>query len=207
VDPKDDPEARIRDLERSLGDVARTSELTSPTAGTSAGVRGSKTVLLVVAVGLVALAAGVAFVVVRHSGGSTSNSVPTSRPSVSPATTAPASQPLQRLYQVRPRAYTSNDCAPADSPNRQALATVECKKTSDPGSPTYAAFSLYPNAAALDKAFQDGLSEDAVTPCPNGGVRQVSGNPKGRQTFPLERCSVERTTKGRTCCGPKLKTC
>jgi serine/threonine kinase PknH len=168
VDPKDDPEARIRELERSLSDVASTSELTSPTTRTTAGVRGSRTVVLVVAVGLVALAAGVAFVVARHSGGRSSTGVPSSRPSVS-TTTAPASQPLQRLYQVLPRAYTSDNCSPADSPNRQALATVECKKTPDPGSPTYAAFSLYPNAAALDKAFQDGISEDAVTPCPHGG--------------------------------------
>lgn len=68
-----------------------------------------------------------------------------------------------------PQAYTSSNCSPANSPNRQALATVECKKTSDPGSPTYAAFSLYPNAAALDKAFQDGISEDVVMPCPHGG--------------------------------------
>jgi serine/threonine kinase PknH len=171
VDPKDDPEARIRELERSLGDFASKSELTSPTTRTTAGVRGSRTVVLVVAVGLVALAAGVAFVVARHSGGSSSASLPSSRPSVSTTTTtiAPASQPLQRLYEVLPGAYTSNNCTPADSPNRQALATVECKKTPDPGSPTYAAFSLYPNAAALDKAFQDGISEDAVTPCPHGG--------------------------------------
>jgi serine/threonine kinase PknH len=169
VDPKDDPEARIRELERSLGDVASKSELTSPTMRTTAGVRGSRTVVLVVAVGLAALAAGVAFVVARHSAGSSSTSVPSRRPSVSSTTTVPASQPLQRLYQVLPRAYTSNNCSPADSPNRQALATVECKKTSDPGSPTYAAFSLYPNAAALDKAFQDGISEDAVAPCPHGG--------------------------------------
>jgi len=181
VNPRDDPEARIRELERSLGDVARTSELKSPTTGTTTGVRGSKAVLPVVAVGLVALAAGVAFVVMRHSGGSTSNSVPSSLPSVSSATTAPASPSLQRLYQVLPRAYASNGCSPADSPNRQALATVECKKTSDPGSPTHATFSLYPNAAALDKAFQDGISEDAVTPCPDGGdspgIWQAEGEP------------------------------
>jgi len=56
VDPKDDPEARIRELERSLSDAAGKSELTaaergggydkysaSPTARTTAGFRGSKT--------------------------------------------------------------------------------------------------------------------------------------------------------------------
>jgi serine/threonine kinase PknH len=181
VDPKDDPEARIRELERSGSDFARASELTSPTARTATGLRGSRTVVLVVSVGLVALAAGVAVVLARHSGGSSSTSVHSSRSSTSTTTTAPASQPLQRLYQVLPPAYTSNNCSPADSPNHQALATVECQKTSDPGSPTYAAFSLYPNAAALDKAFQDGISEDAVTPCPHGGdspgVWQTEGAP------------------------------
>lgn len=183
MDPQDDPEARIRELERSLSDVASTSELTSPTTRTSAGFRGSRTVLLMIAVGAVALAAGVAFVVVRHSGGSSSTGVPTSRPGISSTTTKPANQPLQRLYQVLPRGYNSNNCSPADSPNRQALATVECKKTSDPGSPAYAAFSLYPDATALDKAFQDGISEDTVTPCPHGGdspgIWHTDGAPAG----------------------------
>ena len=185
MDPKDDPEARIRELERSVSDFASNSEVTSPTTRTTAGVRGSRTVLLL-AVGLVVVAGGVAFVVARHSGGSSSTSVSSRRPSVSTTTTttttAPASQPLQRLYQVLPRAYRSDNCSPTDSPNHQALATVECKKTSDPGSPTYAAFSLYPNAAALDKAFQDGISEDAVTPCPQGGdspgIWHTEGAPK-----------------------------
>ena len=174
MDPKDDPEARIRELERSLADVASTSELTSPTPRSTAGGRGSRTVVLVIAVGLAALAAGVAFFVVQRSGGRTPTSVSStrvhgSRPSISTTTATPASQPLQRLYAVLPRAYTSNNCSPADSPNSQALATVECKKTSDPDSPTYAAFSLYPSAAALEKAFNNGVSEDTVTPCPHGG--------------------------------------
>lgn len=183
MDPQDDPEARIRELERSLSDVASTSELTSPTTPTTAGFRRPKTVLFVVGVGLVALAAAVGVVVTRHSGGSRSTAVPSSRPSISSTTATPASQPLQRLYQVLPRGYNSNNCSPADSPNRQALATVECKKTADPGSPTYAAFSLYPNATALDKAFQDGISEDTVTPCPHGGdspgIWHTDGAPAG----------------------------
>jgi serine/threonine-protein kinase len=184
MDPQDDPEARIRELERSLSDVAGTSELTSPTTRTTAGFRGSKTVLLVAAVGLLVLAAGVATVIARHSGGSSSTGLSSSRPSISSTTTTqPANQPLQRLYQVLPRSYNSTNCSPADSPNRQALATVECKKTSDPGSPAYAAFSLYPNATALDKAFQDGITEDAVTPCPQGGdspgIWHTDGGPAG----------------------------
>ena len=42
VDPKDDPEARIRELERSASDFASRSELTSPTTRTTARVRGSR---------------------------------------------------------------------------------------------------------------------------------------------------------------------
>jgi hypothetical protein len=71
--PKDDPEVRIRELERSVSDFARSSELTAPTTGTTAGVRGSRTVVLVVAVGLVILAGVVGFVV-QHSGGRSSTS-------------------------------------------------------------------------------------------------------------------------------------
>ena len=68
MDPKDDPEARIRELERSLSDVAGKSELTAaerggyanysavPTTRTSRGFRRSRVVLLVVAIVAVALA-------------------------------------------------------------------------------------------------------------------------------------------------------
>jgi hypothetical protein len=164
VDPNDDPEVRIRELEHSLSDVASNSELipAAPTAGTS-GFGGKKMALLGLAIGLVALGAGVAVGIARHSGGSSGTGATGSPPS------APASQPLQRLYHVLPRGYSSANCSPASSPNHQALSTVECKKTSDPASPAYATFSLYPDPTALDKAFQDGISEDVVTPCPNGG--------------------------------------
>lgn len=193
MDPKDDPEARIRELERSLSDVAGKSELTAaerggydndsavPTTRTTRGFRRSRVVLLVVAVVAVALAAGVAVVVARHSGGSSSTGVHSGRPGISSATSGPANQPLQRLYQLLPRGYDSNNCSTVSSPNRQALATVECPKTSDPSSPTSAAFSLYPNAAALDAAFQNGIEEDTVTPCPNGnqspGIWQTDAAP------------------------------
>jgi serine/threonine kinase PknH len=183
VDPKDDPEARIRELERSLGDVASKSELTAAatTTRTTAGFRRPKTVLVVVAIGLAALAAGVAVVLVRLSGGSSSTGATSSRPSSASTTTSPANQSLQRLYQVLPRGYNANNCSPSDTPNHQALATVQCGKTSDPGSPPFAAFTLYPNATALDNAFKDGISEDVVTPCPNGadspGVWRADGAP------------------------------
>ena len=170
MDPQDDPEARIRELERSLSDVAGKSELTAtpPTTRTTAGLRGSRTVLLGVAVGVTVLSAVVAIVISRLPGGSSSTALPSGRPSISNTTTSPANQPLQRLFQLLPQGYNSHNCARIDSPNRQALATVQCGQTSDPRSPTAAAFSLYPDATALDNAFQNGIDEDTVTQCPDG---------------------------------------
>jgi serine/threonine kinase PknH len=170
VDPKDDPEARIRELERSLSDVAGKSQLTTASSTTrTSAFGGTRVALLGLTIGLLALAAGVAVGIARHSDHSSATGSTSSRPSTASAAASPANQPLQRLYHLLPRGYDSTSCSPANSPNRQALATVECKKTADPGGPAYAAFSLYPDASALDKAFQDGISEDAVTPCPNGG--------------------------------------
>ena len=129
MDPRDDPEARIRELERSLSDAAGKSELTaagrgggydkysaSPTTRTTAGFRGSKTALLVVAIGL----------------------------------------------------------------------------------PASAAFSLYPNAAALADAFQNGIAEDTVTPCPDGKESPATYQNDAAPMSPLDPCSVEATTRGRT---------
>jgi serine/threonine-protein kinase len=123
----------------------------------------------VVTVCLVALAAGVAVVIARHSGGGSTTAAPSNRPSLTTSTTTTqTNQILQALYHVLPRGYDSNNCSPVSSPNRQALATVECGQTSDPRSPISAAFSLFPNATALANAFQTGIDEDTITQCPNG---------------------------------------
>jgi Protein of unknown function (DUF3060) len=106
MDPQDDPEARIRDLERPLSDMARTSEMGAAQPGAyaypptlppitygpyptappikTASLRGWWIVLAVFAVGAIALAAGVA-VVGAHlfsSRGSIVSS-PSIRPSIS----------------------------------------------------------------------------------------------------------------------------
>jgi serine/threonine kinase PknH len=46
------------------------------------------------------------------------------------------------------------------------------------------AFSLYPNAAALDRAFQDGIREDAVTPCPHNGDSPGTWHTEGAPKVP-----------------------
>jgi serine/threonine kinase PknH len=166
VDPQDDPEARIRELERPLSETAVRSELG---AATAAGLRGRAVVLGVLAIGLLALAAGVAVVIARHSSGGSSPGVPSARPSsTASGTVTPANQPLQTLYHLLPHGYNANNCSPVSNPNRQALVTLQCGQTSDPQSPASAAFSLYPNATALANAFQNGIDEDTVTQCPGG---------------------------------------
>lgn len=172
MDPQDDPEARIRELERPLSDTAGQSEVTygaSQRSPTTAGSRGRAIILATVSIGVVAVAAGVAVVVPRLSSSRSSTGVPSERPSVTTSkAVTPANQPLQRLYHLLPRGYDSNNCSQVSSPNRQALVTVQCGQTSDLHSPPSATFSLYPNATALANAFQNGIAEDTVTPCPNG---------------------------------------
>jgi serine/threonine-protein kinase len=169
VDPQDDPEALIRELERPLSDAAGTSELGAAKRRTTAGFRARTLVLGLVAIGLVVLAAAVAVVIARHSSGGSSPGVPGARPSSTTSRiVTPATQPVQTLYHLLPQGYNSNNCSPVSSPNRQALATLQCGQTSDPHSPASAAFSLYPNATDLADAFQNGVDEDTVTQCPNG---------------------------------------
>ncbi|HUO37532.1 MAG TPA: DUF3060 domain-containing protein [Mycobacterium sp.] len=115
MDPQDDPEARIRELERPLTGEARRSELAGPQLGgygappaappvigggapfpstprrSTAGLRGGWIVLAVVAVGAMALAAGIAvFTAHRFSGGG--NGSFTTIPSSRPVTTASPTQ-------------------------------------------------------------------------------------------------------------------
>lgn len=78
MEPHDDPEARIRELERPLADIARAAELgtepndyglpyTSGRRQMSAGLRPWRLVLVLIAAGLVMAGAGVAFFLVNTS--------------------------------------------------------------------------------------------------------------------------------------------
>jgi serine/threonine-protein kinase len=156
-------------LERPLNDAAGKSELGAAKRWTTAGFRARTVVLGVVAIGLVALAAGAAVVITRHSSGGSSTGFPNARPSSTTSrTVAPGNQPLQTLYHLLPQGYDSHNCSPVSSPNRPAIATLECGQMSDPRGPASASFSLYANATAIANAFQNGIEEDTVTPCPNG---------------------------------------
>jgi hypothetical protein len=180
VDPQDDPETRIRELERPLSEAAGWSESGTVTYGAAprrgASGRGWALVLGVVVLGSVAIAAGAAFFALRNTGGgataripSAATSVLNSRPSsTTSSAVAPANQAVQTLYRLLPRGYDAHQCSPITSPNRQALATIECGHAANPHGPAYSAFSLYPTTQALADAFQNGVDEDSVTPCPNG---------------------------------------
>ena len=137
MDPQGDPEARIRDLERPLSDMARTSEMGAaqpapyaypptlppinyggphPTAPPmkTASFRGWWIVLAVFAVGAIALVAGVA-VVGAHLFSSRGSivSFPGARPSISrgSVTNTPSSQPSPGATQT-PTAGGSTATAP-----------------------------------------------------------------------------------------------
>ena len=168
MEPQDDPEARIRELERSLSDTSAKWELGAAQRRTGAGLRARTIVLGVATIGLVSLGAGVAVFAGHFKSGSPAGSPRSHSSSTTSKTVGPVVQSLQTLYHLLPHGYNSTNCAPVDSPNRQASATLQCGPTSDPHSPAAATFSLYPDAAALTNAFQNGIDEDTVTPCPNG---------------------------------------
>jgi serine/threonine-protein kinase len=173
VDKRDDPEARIRELERPLGEMAGASEWgAAPRARKTAGFRGWWIVLAVFVALAVAVPAGLAVVdavgvLTAHRSSGGPKSTPGAPPTTSTSMTAQPNQSLQALYQVLPHGFDADRCSPIRSPNRHALATVECEAASD-GSRPYAEFSLFPNATALADVFQIGVNEDTIAQCPNG---------------------------------------
>jgi serine/threonine-protein kinase len=168
VDAQDDPEARIRELERPLSETAAWSEMGAPTRRATGGFRGPRFVFVLVVIGLASLGFGVAIFFAQRPGGGSSLST-SARPSgTTSRTVTAANQSVQRLYGLLPHGYNAKNCSPVSSPNRQALATLQCGQTADPHGPASAAFSLYPDAAALTDAFQNGIGEDTITQCPNG---------------------------------------
>jgi hypothetical protein len=190
VDPQDDPEARIRELERSLSDrnlpgtpAVAYGDPSRPRMTT--GLRGRTVLLLVVTAGLVALVAGVAVVIARSSGGGSFTGIPSNRPGVATSkTTTRESRSIQTLYHLLPSGYDSHNCSPVSSPNREALVTVQCGQTSDKQSPPSAAFSVYPNATALANAFQNGVDEDTVTQCPDGNQSPATWSTEAAPNVP-----------------------
>ena len=76
--------------------------------------------------------------------------------------------PMTQLMGMLPKGFDSSNCAPADTPPKDSLATVDCSQNSLPNGPTGGRFSLYPDAATLDAHFRKGAGEDVVQPCPGG---------------------------------------
>lgn len=70
----------------------------------------------------------------------------------------------RKLVRLLPSGY--DGCKPVAPPAREALATVDCGKNSNPNGPEVARYSLYTDAAALDAAFQRSIGDDVLQSCP-----------------------------------------
>lgn len=103
----------------------------------------------------------------------TSSSTRTSKTSTSRSST-PTSAPnndLATLKSLIPAGYPISVCSPVDPPVDGALATMDCDQSTQPGGPSLARFSLYPNIDALNTAFTEGYqADDQVLQCPGSNA-------------------------------------
>lgn len=70
-----------------------------------------------------------------------------------------------RLLRAVPRGYGPQACEPSD-PSGESVARVSCAKNTDPGGPDTSTYTLYPDRAALDDAFESLVSSSQVVICP-----------------------------------------
>lgn len=87
-------------------------------------------------------------------------------------TTTPAPDSFDaKLLGLLPRGYDDGACQPVRPPATGALATVDCGQASPQGGPTNARYSLFPDQAALDNAFDDSVAANSeLLPCPESGT-------------------------------------
>jgi hypothetical protein len=70
-----------------------------------------------------------------------------------------------RLLRAVPRGYGPQACEPSDAVG-EAVARVSCAKNTDPGGPDTSTYTLYPDRAALDAAFESLVTSSQVVICP-----------------------------------------
>ncbi|MDO3638145.1 chromosomal replication initiator protein DnaA [Mycolicibacterium arseniciresistens] len=70
-----------------------------------------------------------------------------------------------RLLRAVPRGYAPQACEPSDA-SGEAAARVSCAKNTDPGGPDTSTYTLYPDRAALDDAFESLVASSQVVVCP-----------------------------------------
>ncbi|WP_459758430.1 serine/threonine-protein kinase [Mycobacterium riyadhense] len=88
-------------------------------------------------------------------------------------TTSPPSTPLTsaaqaRLMSLLPSGYAPGTCTPDSQPMPGAVVSVKCGQNTDPNGPRSAAFGLYPDLAALQKAFTGFIGTFTIVSCPGG---------------------------------------
>lgn len=151
--------------------------------------RGGPNIGLIVgiAVGVVAIGAGAAYLVLRPSA---PDEPAAQQPSVAAETSAaadpePSEDANTRLMKVLPKGYPDGACEPV-ARLQGALATIACTVNKDAGGPMSATYSLLLDTAALNAAIADLGSTATVVDCPgriqspgpwrhNASLHEVSG--------------------------------
>jgi serine/threonine kinase PknH len=102
-----------------------------------------------------------------------STAKPTERLSPTRTRTAPTTPPDNpnsfdaKLMALIPPGYPSSVCEPADPPSTGALATIDCQKSTQPGGPEAARYSLFADRDQLVLHFNESIKEnDELLRCP-----------------------------------------
>ncbi|WP_102145185.1 serine/threonine-protein kinase [Mycobacterium hubeiense] len=87
------------------------------------------------------------------------------------AAEVPADSPDSRLLALLPKSYADDACKSIRPPAPGALATVDCGKSSAPGGPAAARYSLFPDLATLANHFNEAIKENSqLQRCPGSAV-------------------------------------
>jgi hypothetical protein len=152
--------------------------------------RGPNVGLIVgIAVGVLAIGGGVAFLLLRPSAAEEPAAQQTTTTETSAAqpnsTDQEANDPNARLMKALPRGYPADACKPV-ARLEGALSTIACTINKDPGGPMSATYSLLLDTAALEAAVDDLVATATVVDCPgriqspgpwrhNASLHEVSG--------------------------------
>jgi serine/threonine-protein kinase len=76
-----------------------------------------------------------------------------------------------QIFAILPESYPQSVCQSITPPAGGALATVDCEKSTVPGGPDRARYSLYPNINGLNEAFTNAVNaNDEQLPCPGSST-------------------------------------
>jgi serine/threonine-protein kinase len=70
-----------------------------------------------------------------------------------------------------PAGYPRSVCVPSSPPAAGALATIDCRQSTQPGGPAAARYSLFANAGDLNVHFDESIKlNDELLPCPGSNA-------------------------------------